>query len=254
VTQFDPATLLGDYRAMLDGAIADARADLSGLQAKPKYMTLAAVYLTVLQSTIEAANALRAPTITIGGVVRSILESYADLHALARNPLYARRMLATLYEQRCKLFQDMLTHPANQYHASLAQQLDPAAELAQSTQQLNTEKAAGYQPLNNYDRMDAAGLSNEYRSLYWQLCLESHNSIATIEARHIDSARDGVIRLVLERDNPPGTMLKYLDSLVSMLIEASLLVYSKVNPQMCVRWQRRQADLHAYRSANIPVG
>jgi hypothetical protein len=163
-----------------------------------------------------------ASTVTIGGTVRSILESYADLCALAKDPLYARRMLATLYKERLKLFQDMISRPANQYHASLAQQIDPAAELAEATRQLAKEKADGYEPLSNFDRLEVAGLSNEYRSLYWQLCLESHNNIATIEQRHIDVSKGDAV-LVLERDNPPSTMLKYYDSLVSMLIEASLI-------------------------------
>lgn len=183
--------------------------------------------------------------------MRSILESFSDLLALAQNPLYARRMLATLYEQRCRYFEDMLRHPTNQYHANLARQIDPTAELAEASRLLDVEEGAGFRPLTNYDRLNAAGLSNEYRSLYWQLCMEGHNNIATIEGRHIDTSTGG-ITLVLERDNPPGTMLKYYDSLVSMLIEASLLLHSKANPQRAPRWLEWQTELRTYRSAHIP--
>jgi hypothetical protein len=251
---FDPGALLPDYRASLDGVIADARSGLKILKASTKTFALVAVYLTIMKSTIEAAEALRTGTsVTIGGTVRSILESYADLCSLAKDPLYARRMLATLYKERCRLFEDMVNHPTNQYHASLAQQLDPAVELAAATQQLANEKADGFEPLDNYQRLDVAGLSNEYRSLYWQLCMESHNNIATIEQRHIDASNGDAV-LVLERPTPPGTMMKYYDSLVSMLIEASILVHTQAKSPQVARWVHLQGSLRAYRTANFPTG
>lgn len=251
---FDPEPLLPDYRASLDGVIADAKADLRLLKASKRTFTLAGVYLTILKSTIEAADIMRTGTsVTIGGTVRSILESYADLCALAKDPLFARRMLATLYKERCRLFQDMVNRPTNQYHASLAQQIDPVAELAAATLQLANEKADGFEPLDNYQRLDAAGLSNEYRSLYWQLCMESHNNIATIEQRHIDTSNGNAV-LVLERTTSPGTMLKYYDSLISMLIEASILVHTQAKSPQVARWVQLQGRLRAYRAANLPTG
>jgi hypothetical protein len=123
--------------------------------------------------------------------------------------------------------------------------------MAASAQQLDVERRAGFHPLSNFDRMAAADLKNEYRSLYWQVCMESHNSIASIEARHI-MERNGRHALVLAQNNPPGTMLKYYDSLISMLIESSLLLHSRTNSQRATRWQTWQADLRQYRAANIP--
>ena len=72
---------------------------------------------------------------------------------------------------------------------------------------LDAEKRAGFHSLSNYDRLDCAGMSNEYRSLYWQLCLESHNNIATVEARHIVE-RNGGHEFILSKGNSPGTMMK----------------------------------------------
>ena len=225
---FKPEHVVAHYKPMLDAVMADAKADLQHLKIDKQAFVLASVYLTILHSCVEAAMLLRESTITVGAVIRSVVESFADLSALAKNAKYARRMLATLYEQRCRLFQDMLSNPANQYHASLAQQLNPSSELAEATRLLDVEKRAGFHPLSNYDRLDCAGMSNEYRSLYWQLCLESHNNIATVEARHIVET-NGSYGLVLAKANPPGTLLKYYDSLISILIEASLLTHSTVN-------------------------
>jgi hypothetical protein len=120
---FKPEAVLVDYRPMLNRVIENAKVGLPTSTSEKAYSCWRA-YLTILQSTIGAKKLLReSTTITIGGVVRSILESYADLCALARDFLYARRMLATLYEQRLRLFQDMIASPFNRYHASLAQQL-----------------------------------------------------------------------------------------------------------------------------------
>lgn len=250
---FKPESVVADYKPMLDSVIVDAKAGLPHLTIGNQSFALASVYLTILQSSVEAAKLMREPTVTIGAVVRSIVESFADLCALAREPRYVRRMLATLYEQRCMMFQDMLSNPSNQYHASLAQQLNPTAELAEATRMFDEQKRDGFHPLSNYDRMDCAGMANEYRSLYWQLCLESHNNIASVEARHIVET-NGSYGLILAKENPPGTMMKYYDSLISVLIEASLLVHSTSNSSAVVRWRTWQADLRRYRAANIPSG
>lgn len=250
---FKPEAVVADYKPMLGSVIADAKADLPHLKIDRQSFVLAGVYLTILQSSIEAAKLMREPTITIAAVVRSVVESFADLCALAKNPKYVRRMLATLYQQRCRLFQDMLSNPSNQYHASLAQELNPTAELAEATRMFDEEKRDGFHPLSNYDRMDCAGLTNEYRSLYWQLCLESHNNIASVEARHIVEA-NGSRGLVLAKENSPATMLKYYDSLISVLIEANLLVHSTANSSAVARWRAWQVDLRRYRVANIPSG
>jgi hypothetical protein len=252
-TPFDPATVIVPYQSMLARIVEEATTDIPHTPIKQADFILASVYLTILQSTIEAATLLREPTtITIGGVLRSILESYADLCALAKNPMYARRMLATLYDQRCRMFQDMLSNTANEYHASLGKQINPAAELAVSAKQLAAERTAGFHPLSNFDRLAEADLKNEYRSLYWQLCMESHNSIASIESRHIVD-HNGIHSLVLAQDNHPGSMLKYYDSLISMLIESNLQLHSRTNSPGLPRWQTWQRDLREFRAAYIPT-
>ena len=45
------------------------------------------------------------------------------------------------------------------------------------------------------------------------------------------------------KDNLPGTMLKYYDSSISMLIEASLMLHSRASSQQVPCWQTWQADL-----------
>src|SRR5258707_14569808 len=110
--------IIGEYRRLLGLILADAEHDHlqlggGGEQNAPPI----AVYLTILQSANEAALLLQQPTITTGGILRSIVESYADLCALVTTPEYAARMLATFYEQNSKLYRDMLRGPPNTNHA-----------------------------------------------------------------------------------------------------------------------------------------
>jgi hypothetical protein len=61
-------------------------------------------------------------------------------------------------------------------------------------------------------RLEKAGLRQEYRSLYWQLCLDRHNSMAAIEARHVEKIGN-VINFDLRRPNPPSELLKRVSEL-----------------------------------------
>jgi hypothetical protein len=213
--------------------------------------TLVAVYFTILQSAVELALLLQQPTVTAGGVLRGIVESYADLCALITTPHYAARMLATFYEQKCNLYRDMLRDPSNPCHADLARQHDPQTNLDECQRLLEEQKTRGFLPLSNYARLEQGGLKYEYRSLYWQLCLESHNSISAVEARHIEQTPNG-IDVHLRKDNHTGELLKYYDSLTSIVIDASLRIHQFANSQDVPRWQRWNVRLIQFRQTNLP--
>jgi hypothetical protein len=248
----EPDPIISRYQEMLQEILRDAEQDFDHLTFSAESGVLGAVYLTIMQSAAECAGLLNRPTITVGSVLRGILESFADLCALVQAPSYVRRMLATFYDQKRVLYTDMLRDPANPFHADLAQRCDPAAELAHVTRLLELQKADGFMPYSNFERLVCGDLKHEYRSLYWQLCLESHNSISAIEARHVEQTADGV-SLGLFKGNGPGELLKYYDSLTSMIIEASLRVHSFVGSQQVAHWQGWQTQLKQWRAQFIPA-
>jgi hypothetical protein len=215
---------------------------------KPQ-LVAAAVYMTLIQSSLELAMLMRRPTVTAGGVLRSIFESYADLRALIIDLNYSRRMLATFYEQKLRLCQNMIENPDNPYHADLAGRLDPVAEIAKVAPLLEEQAKVGVRPLGNFDRLKAAGLEYEYRSLYWQLCLESHNSISAIEARHIEQTPRGV-SLEFRKPNRPGELLKYYDSLVSVVIDSTQRIHQWSGSPISKDWQAWRDRLTAFRQRN----
>jgi hypothetical protein len=237
---------------MLSEVLRDAFEDVECLTFTPERGVLAGVYFTIVHSGAECAGLLAQPTITAGGVLRGILESFADLCALVQSPDYVRRMLATFYDQRRALFADMLRDPTNPFHADLARRCDPVAELADVTRLLDIQRTAGFPPYTNFERLTSGDLRHEYRSLYWQLCLESHNSISAIEARHVEQTDEGV-SLSLFNGNRPGELLKYYDSLTSIIIEASLKVHSLVSSQQVARWEAWQIALRRWRGEFLPA-
>jgi len=96
----EPAETIARYREMLADVLRDAFEDVERLTFTPERGVLAGVYFTIVHSGAECAGLLAQPTITVGGVLRGILESFADLCALLQSPNYVRRMLATFYDQR----------------------------------------------------------------------------------------------------------------------------------------------------------
>jgi hypothetical protein len=247
----EPAEVLAHYRQMLSRVLRDAEQDLDHLTFSAEQGMLGAVYLTIVQSAVECAGLMARPTVTAGGVLRGIVESFADLCALVQSPQYVRRMLATFYDQKRILYADALRDPTNPFHADLARRCDPAAELAEATRLLDIQKAAGFMPYNNFERLVCGDMKHEYRSLYWQLCLESHHGISVLQARHVEETADGV-SLGLLKSNKPTEMLKYYDSLTSMIIEASLRVHRLVGSHQLARWQTWQTELRQWRGQILP--
>jgi hypothetical protein len=239
---------VADYRKMLSAIINDVMADMGALNLPEKHMVPGAVYMTIVQSTLECTDLLSKPTITAAGVVRSIFESFADLRALCKERSYGRRMLATFYEQKVKLMKDMVANPSNQYHSSLAEHIDPAKGLQEAQALLDAQKQAGFHQLSNAARLISAGLDNELKSIYWQLCLESHNNIAAIENRHIEDWPDGKHQLCVVKDNRPGELLKLYDTLVTVLIESTLSMHTLAESERVPNWQKWQAILGTFRT------
>ena len=67
---------------LLERVLADAEQDVMHLGISVNDAAAVAVYFTIVQSAFECAVLLQQPTITVGGVLRGLMESYADLRAL----------------------------------------------------------------------------------------------------------------------------------------------------------------------------
>lgn len=68
-------------------------------------------------------------TVAVPGIIRGLLESYADLCAVILDRDNPRKILATFNEEQRKHLEDMLKSPRNPFHADVAARIDPAAKL-----------------------------------------------------------------------------------------------------------------------------
>jgi hypothetical protein len=79
-----------EYRRLLDGVLSAMRRDLSLAtfdHGVPQQLTVACLYATIYESALESRDLLKnASVTTVGGVLRSVLESYADLCAVIIDP------------------------------------------------------------------------------------------------------------------------------------------------------------------------
>lgn len=72
----EPVEIIARYREMLSEVLRDALEDVECLTFTPERGVLAGVYFTIVHSGAECAGLLAQPTITAGGVLRGILESF----------------------------------------------------------------------------------------------------------------------------------------------------------------------------------
>jgi hypothetical protein len=245
------ARTIASFRPLLEQVLADAEQDVMHLGVSVDDAAAVAGYFTIVQSAFECALLLQQPTITVGGVLRGLMESYADLRALITVPHYDERMLATFYDQKRRLYRDMLKDATNPYHADLAKQHDAQANLDECQNLLKEQTDLGNMPLSNFDRLEQAGLENEYRSIYWQLCRESHNNIAAVEARRIEKMPTGRIDLHLRRENRPAELLVAFDTLTSLVIDSSVRIHELARSPQVARWQGWRDRLTKFREAAL---
>jgi hypothetical protein len=152
--------------ALLAESIGDVR-QLVFEKDDAQHLAAVTLYATILQGCHECLVLLREPSVTaVGGMLRSILESYADLRATIKDPQYVKRLVATFYREKLRLLGSMRRDPNNEFHADLAQHIDAEREAPKVRAEL---VAINAQPLENYERF-AAGDQQELTGFFTGNC------------------------------------------------------------------------------------
>lgn len=90
--------------------------------------------------------------------------------------------------------------------------------------EINKLKEQGHGPLDVSDRFSKAGLKNQYQSVYWVLCLHTHNNMSALEDRHIEKQGDAY-KVVLFKEEDPKDLIRYFDTLSEVLIDSSTRIH-----------------------------
>jgi hypothetical protein len=187
------------------------------------------------------------PTIALPVVLRSILEAYVDFKALIKDGSYGERMVATFECERERMLTSMIKSSNNPYHQHLLQHIDAKAELPKVKAEIARLRKLGYGRTSNRERFRAGDQEHEYESLYWLLCLDSHNSLAAVERRHI--IRNGEdFELVAVKDNSVAQVCKWCDALTSILGNSTIQLLEFLGVRRIAEYERDLRDLEAIRA------
>lgn len=155
-------------------------------------------------------------------IFRSFLEAYIDLKNLYEKAKYCNNMEASDHEQWIKVLKEAKHKPSNQYLKDIPN-LDE--KIQEHEKKLADLKDKGYNSLNIFQRFERAGMVNEYRSLYNFLSNDAHSTISALTAHHLE-IHENDFNIVYYKEEPSEDFLRYVDSAVGFLINASLKIHS----------------------------
>jgi hypothetical protein len=237
------------FRALLTDTLNHSTTDLQHLhfdKQRPQHVTIACIYATIIQSSHECLVLLSSPTITVGTVLRGIVESWADLSAVIKDAKYVQRMLATFYVEKLRYMVNMILTPTNPFFVDMAKHLDPKAEKAMATAELEKIEKRGHKRLTNAGRLRAGGIEDIYQSFYWQLCLQSLNNAGALEYRHIVKKGDD-FEIVLCDGNSTLELVNCFDPLIAILIDCAIKVHGFLDTKIAPKYEQRRVEFDAFR-------
>ena len=249
-------TQLARYRDLLTQVLEKSVGDLPLVDSdgeSAQHLAILVIYCTIVQSAQESAILFgQLTTAIVAGIIRSILESFADLNAVINKGSYAERMLATFHNEKIRLLKSMRRSPDNPFHIDLSGHINPESELPKVLAELHEITDRGHRPLQQDDRFSAAGPEVEhlYGTYYWQLCLQGHNNIAILEKRHITRVGDRLHVTIFAASDPEDVMGQ-IDSLTAILINSSIRVHSFFLTGRRLQFEKMLAALNALRDEAV---
>jgi len=159
---------------------------------------------------------------SIPGILRILLESFADLRALAADPTYVRRMLMQASQKRHRVVAGMLAaYKDNAEHKGTVERAErELAAIAKVIADLKDEGVSG--GLTVAERFKLGDLSLEQGFIYGDLSAHTHADFASIMARHL-----GKEKLQLGAPLSDQSFVKAL-VLPTFILLDSLLLMSKL--------------------------
>lgn len=213
----------------------------------PQQLTAVCVYCSILEfSHGEMALFEKGQTTALPIVLRSIFEAYADLRALLKDADYYKNMYATFLEEKLRFLRNVAKSSSNAYSRGVSAGMDVNGEVSSLELEIANYKTEGRKPLSNFARFESGGLVHEYQSIYWLLCLESHNNMSALDDRHIEKD-GGDYHAVLFKAADPEDLLRILDSLLAVMIDSGVKIHRFLGTNAIARYESHQKAFDAIR-------
>ena len=148
-------------------------------------------------------------------------EALVDLDNLVRDPAYHEHMEAANLRQVARAI-----GPSGRGVAVDRTRGGAEVDRAALPVELAALKKRGKTPLALDKRCALAGRTEEYESLYADLCLDAHNNIAALTKRHVRAVgTDGHLEISVLGDPDVAAVAKHLSMGVGFLIDSAQLIH-----------------------------
>ncbi|ODA96602.1 hypothetical protein BFX40_29680 [Mesorhizobium sp. SEMIA 3007] len=221
--------------------------DIKFDKGKQVHRAIMALYVSIIENTDSAIVLHRAKrSAGLETILRTNLEAFVDLSNMCNDPAYYNQMLALYHKDSLDLMQHGLA--GNPYLDFFKKDPEAAHTLEEHKTALAELQKLG-PTLNIFDRFRLAGLENEYRAVYKDLCSHSHNNIKALSDKHFAGETEAEIEVVLFADIGKEALLACLDYYVTILSQAAFFVhdYFKSSSADEVKaFMKRRTDLEAF--------
>lgn len=119
-------------------------------------------------------------------LLRSMFEANIDLTNMMKCPEYYKKMYASYLEQKIRLLKETASSKPNSFLDTVKERRNPKSDLEKTQKELDKLKGEHNGPIGTRCRAELAGLLDEYLSVYYMLCLDTHNNISSLEDWHLD--------------------------------------------------------------------
>lgn len=163
-----------------------------------KRVYLKSYFLTVYHFEKSISDSIRSKNfIAIAPLLRSQLEAYVELLNLCNHKNYEKVLFSNHLHQKIKMIRQTLKDPENPFFSAIIHEM---ADREETIRVLEDELILTKDSIGNFKgdykqiktRFRYANLEPVYVSVYSVLCQDTHNSLISIERRHLESTNGSV--------------------------------------------------------------
>ena len=213
----------------------------------PQQLYAVCTYATIIEiafgcfALVEKRKLTALPTL-----LRSLLEAYVDFCGCLADAHYFKSMYASFLSEKLRLVKRAKDHPENPFLKRHMQEVDLEAAQNSLENKIESLTGMGHKSLGALDRFSRAGLAHEYQSMYWLLCLHSHNNVSALEDRHLEKEGDDYNVVLFKEDNSED-LIRYFDALGAILIDSSSKLNGLLRTERIQRCEEQLGSLNEIR-------
>lgn len=189
-----------------------------------QHLYLILLYLRVVELTQSCRILMEEKIISaVPILLRTVLETFADLKNLSDDKNYANFMEASNLHEWLRVFKEAESGD-NPYLKSISHMEYFKQAYTQYEAELQKLKNENYAPLKNFERFRKAKMVDEYYSVYNSICCDSHSNIRSLSGSYTNITGDD-FKVIYYKDPEPNDIIRNSTILCDILVDASLIIH-----------------------------